>query len=84
MSPKRLDSNINYETFTGGFPANILSNSIAFIFIFILFYFISLSAQAKEGREEREGNEVWQKKRSLGRCATWLKRHLGYLISSQI
>lgn len=52
MSPKRLDSNISNETFTGGFPANIPSNSIAFICLF--YFFFSLSGE--EGR--REGNEV--------------------------
>lgn len=56
MSPKRLDSNINYETFTGGFPANILSNSIAFIFIFIYFIlFFSLSSG--EGWKGGEGGK---------------------------
>lgn len=40
-SPKRLDSNISNETFTGDFPANIPSNSIAFFFF-----------SGEEGRKE--------------------------------
>ena len=46
MSPKRLDSNISNETFTGGFPANIPSNSIAFI---LFYFFFSLRRGRKEG-----------------------------------